>query len=463
MLSTVRSFIQTHQLLEPNSTVVVGVSGGPDSLALLHFFYTIRHEWKIKLVAAHVDHMFRGLQSEEDMNFVKHFCAQFGIVCEATQIDVPSFQRQTKIGVQEAARICRYRFFQEIMEKHSASYVALAHHGDDQIETILMRLVRGSSQKGYAGIPVKRPFHDGYIIRPFLCISRDDIEAYCYDHGLQPRYDESNTKDSYTRNRFRHVLLPFLKKENPRVHERFQYYSETMMEDEAFLEELTEQAMNKVMEKQSDEITLRIQPFQAMPKPLQRRGIQLILNCLYDGKPSSLSSLHIKNVLAILNNNHPSGRLDFPNGLKIIRSYDSCTFTFQEKKTGAYMVEFDAAIPTTLYLPNGCAIISEFWEHYPRERKGNAILVLDPETLELPLRVRTRRKGDRMTLKGMKGTKKIKDIFIEKKIPLHERDSWPVLEDGQGRILWLPKLKKSAFEATDVTKMRYLVLHYKEQ
>lgn len=461
MRSTVCSFIKKHQLLMPNTTVVVGVSGGPDSLALLHFFYTIQAEWNITIVAAHVDHMFRGRQSEEEMYFVKHFCDQLGIICEAKQIDVPAFQRQTKMGAQEAARECRYRFFREIMEKHAASFLALAHHGDDQIETILMRLVRGSSKKGYAGIPFKRPFQDGYIIRPFLCVSRAEIEAYCKQHHLPPRYDASNEKDEYTRNRFRHAVLPFLKKENPRVHERFQHYSETMLEDEAFLEELTHDAMNNVMETTPMEVKLHIRPFQAMPKPLQRRGIQLILNYLYDSLPSSLSSVHISNALALLTSTHPSGRLDFPDGLKIIRAYDVCYFTFQEKKADAYVL--DVSVPATIDLPNGHVIVSEFWEHYPEEAKRADVFVISPEVITFPLRVRTRRAGDRMTVKGMNGTKKVKEIFIEHKIPLYDRDMWPVVEDGQGRILWLPKLKKSAFEATDITKTRYLVLHYKEQ
>ncbi|MBA2876721.1 tRNA lysidine(34) synthetase TilS [Thermaerobacillus caldiproteolyticus] len=461
MLEKVHSFIKKHQLLTPNSTVVVGVSGGPDSLALLHFFCTIQHDWNLTVIAAHVDHMFRGKESAEDMNFVKHVCEKFGIICETKQINVPSFQRQWKISAQEAARECRYRFFKEVMEKHSATYLALAHHGDDQIETILMRLVRGSNGRGYAGIPAKRPFYFGQIIRPFLAVSRDDIEEYCREHALKPRYDASNEKDSYTRNRFRRYVVPFLKKENPHVHERFQHYSEMVAEDETFLEELTSEAMNKVMEKQHGAVILHIKPFQTLPKPLQRRGIQLILNYLYNGVPSSLSSIHINHVLALLHNNHPSGRLDFPNGLKVIRSYQSCVFTFHEQESYTYTFELD--VPSVLHLPNGYAIISEFWEHYPREQKGNDTFIVDPEAITFPLRVRTRRAGDRMTLKGTKGTKKIKEIFIEEKIPLHERESWPIVEDGQGNILWLPKLKKSAFEATDVTKTHYLVLHYKEQ
>ncbi|UOE76307.1 tRNA lysidine(34) synthetase TilS [Parageobacillus thermoglucosidasius] len=462
MIAEVCEFIKKHELLTPDSTVIVGVSGGPDSLALLHFFWSIRRKWNITLIAAHVDHMFRGKQSEEDMNFVKHFCQTRGIICEAVQIDVPAFQRQHKLGVQEAARQCRYRFFGELMEKYKADYLALGHHGDDQVETILMRLVRGSTSKGYAGIPVKRPFHGGYIIRPFLAISRAHIDAYCEKHQITPRHDASNDKDDYTRNRFRHHVIPFLKKENPRLHERFQSYSEMAIEDELFLEELAEDAIKKVIKKQEDAIALKIKPFQAMPKPLQRRGIQLILNYLYKEIPSSLSSVHIHNLLAFLSRSHPSGRLDLPHGLKVVRSYDSCLLTFRkEKEDMSYAFKLD--IPAVLPLPNNHVIISENWEHYPKELRGNDVFIIDPEAVHFPLRVRTRRAGDRMTLKGTKGTKKIKEIFIEAKIPLSERERWPIVEDGEGNILWVPKLKKSNFEATDVTKAHYIVLHYKEQ
>jgi tRNA(Ile)-lysidine synthase len=461
MLEKVRLFLKKHDLLAPNSTIVIGVSGGPDSLALLHIFSKLQNEFQLHIIAAHVDHMFRGKQSEEDMNFVKHFCAERGIICEAKQIDVPEFQKRSRLSAQTAARECRYRFFEEVMEKYSAHYLALGHHGDDQIETILMRLVRGSIGRGYGGIPVKRKFGRGYIIRPLLSVSRDEIEAYCEEHQLQPRYDPSNEKDGYTRNRFRHYVVPLLKKENPNVHERFQLYSEMVAEDEAFLEELTLQALNKVIKRQQGKIALQIEPFKKIPKPLQRRGIQLILNYLYKDIPPDLSSIHISNFLTFLERKCPSGMLDFPNGLKIIRSYDICTFTFQEERMDTY--RFKIEIPSVLSLPNGYAIISEVWEHYPKELTGNDVFIIDSESVSLPLYVRTRRAGDRMTLKGTNGTKKIKDIFIDAKIPLSEREGWPIVEDGRGNILWLPCLKKSIYEATDITKKRYIVLHYKEQ
>jgi tRNA(Ile)-lysidine synthase len=461
MLEKVRLFLKKHDLLVPNSTVVIGVSGGPDSLALLDIFLKLQNEFQLHIIAAHIDHMFRGKQSEEDMEFVKRFCAERRIICEVKQMNVPEFQKRSQLSAQVAARQCRYRFFAEVMKKHSARYLALGHHGDDQVETILMRLVRGSIGRGYGGIPVKREFGPGYIIRPLLSVSRDEIEAYCKEQQLQPRYDPSNEKDTYTRNRFRHYVVPLLKKENPNVHERFQHFSEMVAEDEAFLEELTLQALDKVIKRQQRKVIMQIQSFKAMPKPLQRRGIQLILNYLYEDIPSDLSSIHISSFLTFLERKDPSGSLDFPNGLKIIRSYDCCTFTFQEERMDQY--HFKLEIPSVLSLPNGHAIISEVWEHYPKELTGNDVFIIDSESVSLPLHVRTRRAGDRMTLKGTNGTKKIKDIFIDAKIPLAERETWPIVEDGTGNILWLPCLKKSIYEATDITKKRYIVLHYKEQ
>ncbi|AGT30522.1 tRNA(Ile)-lysidine synthetase [Geobacillus genomosp. 3] len=459
MVDKVRAFIDRHELLTEGATVVVGVSGGPDSLALLHLLSSLRDEWKLRLVAAHVDHMLRGRESEEEMEFVKHFCAEHRILCEAVQIDVPAFQRRTGLGVQEAARNCRYHFFAELVKKHQAQYIALGHHGDDQVETILMRLVRGSTSKGYAGIPVKRPFHGSYLIRPFLAVSRAEIEDYCEKEGLTPRRDPSNEKDEYTRNRFRHHIVPLLKQENPRLHERFQQYSEIMAEDEQFLEELATDALNKVMEKQNSDTVLRIAPFLALPRPLQRRALQLLLLRLYGGVPPVLTSVHIGHILMLCERGRPSGMLDLPKGLKVIRSYDRCLFTFGLQCCAqGYWLQLP--VPALLPLPNGYVIMSEFGEHYPRKQLGNDSFVVDPATVSLPLHVRTRRTGDRMVLKGTGGTKKIKEIFIEAKIPRTERDCWPIVEDADGRILWVPGLKKSAFEAKERGQARYILLHY---
>lgn len=198
------------------------------------------------------------------------------------------------------------------MKKYDARYVALGHHGDDQVETILMRLVRGSTPKGYAGIAVKRPFHNGYLIRPLLGVTKEEIVDYCNKLNLMPRIDPSNKKEVYTRNRLRKYVLPHLKEENPQMHEKFQKFSVQMQEDEAYLQELAFEKMNKVITKSDKQISLSIPAFESMSMPLQRRGIQLILNYLYEYKiPSSLSSIHIDKLIEFLSGHNLQVHLIF--------------------------------------------------------------------------------------------------------------------------------------------------------
>ncbi|MFP7737867.1 tRNA lysidine(34) synthetase TilS [Priestia aryabhattai] len=458
MEKQVNNFITKHQLLPAGSTVVVGVSGGPDSLALLHFLWSLKEQKSLTIIAAHVDHMFRGKESKQDMEYVQNYCKQLNIKCEAKQIDVTSYQKERKLSSQVAARECRYTFFTHVMKKHKANLLALGHHGDDQVETMLMRMVRGSTMSGYAGMQPKRPYADGFIIRPFLAVTKEEINHYCELHELTPRIDPSNEKDSYTRNRFRHYVLPFLKQENATVHEKFQQFSENLHEDQAYLEELTTDVMNKVMRKKlKNEILIDRDCFLRIRKPLQRRGIQLILNYLYKEIPPTLSSTHVDTLVGFCKSEKPSGTLDFPNGLRIIRSYNDCLFTFNEGNIEPY--EFIVPIPGVVELPNGHQLICEI-HNKVEDIKGNDIFLLDEAHDLKSLKVRTRKNGDKMRVKGMKGHKKVKDIFIDEKIPLHFRDHWPVVEDSQGTILWLPGLKKSAYEL-HTHKSRYVILYYK--
>jgi tRNA(Ile)-lysidine synthase len=460
-MEKVQQFITKHKLLEENSTIVVGVSGGPDSLALLHYLSVNRELRGWRVIAAHVDHMFRGRQSAEEMEFVKMFCHQIGVICEAAQIDVTSYQREKGVSSQRAARECRYEFFEEIMEKYDANYLALGQHGDDQVETVLMRLVRGAMGKATAGIRPKRPIGRGYVIRPFLPLSKEDILRYCEKYALQPRYDPSNLKDVYTRNRFRTTLLPFLKKENPNVHALFQQFSERQFEDECFLEELTIDRMNTVITKKKDKLVeFKVKEFLDLPIPLQRRGLQLILNYLYHSLPSSLSFLHIEQIMHLVLSDHPSGKLHFPKGLIIKRSYDFCIFTFKEEKV--YTYTYYLREEDKIVLPNEQELWIEEYEYYPTGT-SNCMLIMDSTAITFPLIVRNRKQGDKIQLKGMSGSKKIKDIFIDEKIPQTERASWPIVENQEGQILWIPGLKKSRFETVDKNKSSYTVLFYKRQ
>ncbi|CAM4105179.1 tRNA lysidine(34) synthetase TilS [Mesobacillus thioparans] len=453
----VNAFLERHGFQLNNKSIAVGVSGGPDSLALLHYLSEQREGKSLKIIAVHVDHMFRGEESYQDALFVKDFCEKHDISFAMKRIDVPAYIKETGLSSQQAARECRYTFFEEVMEKHQLEYLALGHHGDDQVETVLMRLSRGSSGAARAGIPFARKMGPFKVFRPFLCLTKRELEEYCAENYLEPRIDPSNEKAYYSRNRFRKTVLPFLKEENPAVHEHFQRFSEDLQQDEEYLLELTRKELNKVMEKEDRGVTIDISSFREMPMPLQRRGIKLILNYLYNDRPASLSAIHIEKIFSIIRNPHPSGTLDFPSGLRIIRSYGNCHFTLNPPERQSYCFEITG--PQQLILPNGDLIDAQLLNDVQVSDISNHRFVVDLEESGTPLYIRTRKNGDRMSLKGMNGSKKLKDIFIDMKVPLAKRDEWPVVTDRENRILWLPGLKKSNHAANEQGN-RLLLLTY---
>ncbi|MEW8987643.1 MAG: tRNA lysidine(34) synthetase TilS, partial [Bacillus sp. (in: firmicutes)] len=377
--------------------MIVGVSGGPDSLALLHFLWSRRKIWNLAIVAAHVDHMFRGNESYMEAKFVEDYCERLGIPCEIKHIDVPAIISNTNKNAQVASRECRYQFYQQVMETYQSDFLALGHHGDDQMETILMRLTRGSTGMARAGILFKRPFNQGHIIRPFLCVNRDEIEMYCQRNQLEPRRDPSNHKDIYSRNRFRKHILPFLKRENPQVHNHFQRYSEEIQSDEEFLQELTLQKMNTVMKKEQGKITLDIKMFSTMPMPLQRRGIQLILKYLYQERLELLSNIHTDQIFSLITHTHPSGKLDLPEKLSVTRAYDVIIFQFKEKCVETY--RYEILDTQTIELPNGQTLSINFNQD-KMCKPDHFSFSLNPQQINLPLVIRTRKNGDKMRIKG---------------------------------------------------------------
>jgi tRNA(Ile)-lysidine synthase len=456
--STVESYLNHHSFKLENKRIIVGVSGGPDSLALLHYLLQERGKRDLFIVAAHVDHMFRGEESFLDAMFVKDFCEQHRIPFEMIQINVTEIMEATGKSSQIAGRDVRYEFYHNMMKKYAASYLALGHHGDDQIETMLMRLTRGSSGKARAGIPFSRPFFEGTIFRPFLCLTKDEIWHYCKRHNLTPRLDPSNEKGIYSRNRFRKHVLPFLKTENSHVHEHFQRFSEELQSDEDLLQELTVERIKTVMTKrEEDKITIDIKRYLEMPLPLQRRGIQLILNYLYKERPTSLSAIHIDQVFSLIHHHEPSGKLDFPNGLKVIRSYIQLSFQFQHTIAEPYL--FKVFEPGTVKLPNGGFIKIDHIDGSVSDTQHNTAL-FNEASIKWPLIIRTRKQGDRMTLKGTKGSRKLKDIFIDQKVPIQNRDTWPVVTDRDNFIIWLPNLKRSSVEGVDPSAKQYIQITY---
>lgn len=460
MKQAVNSFIKKHSLLTEGATIVVGVSGGPDSLALLHFLKKLEQRMKLKIIAAHVDHMFRGDESAEDFSFVENYCKKEGIPFEGTKINVRRYQEEHKLSSQVAARECRYRFFETVLQKYKSQLLALAHHGDDQVETMIMRQVRGAQGFGLAGIAAKRPFSNGFIIRPFLCLSKDDIQQYCQKEGLVPRIDKSNFSSKYLRNRIRNEILPILKKENPSVHLRFQQQSELMLDDELFLEQLATQELDDaIVTKETKKVILSISKLIVIAIPLQRRAFQLILNYLYEQNIPKITTIHIEQFLHFIKSPHPSGSLDFPGGLKILKSYDHCVLSFDSTKE-ANGYECKLTIPGIVTFKKG-KIIGEVTDSFPDFELNKNVIICDFEKLPLPLIVRNRKQGDNMSLQGMKGSKKLKSLFIDEKIQRQERDDWPIVVNSHNEIVWVPGLRRSNLAMPNLDTKKFLVLFYK--
>ncbi len=459
MQHAIDEFIQRNRLLEEDSVVVVGVSGGPDSMALLHYLKEKRDKLNLTLIVAHMDHMFRGEESAEDARFVIQYCNEHAIEIEHSEKNLPLYIEETGESPQQAARKVRYQFFTNVMVKRNADCLALAHHGDDQVETMLMNMVRGTSLSGLSGIPFMRPFSTGHIIRPLLNVTKEEILLYCEKKNIPYRVDPSNTDSKYTRNRFRKHVLPFLKEENRNVHEKFQFLSESVLEDEAYLEQQAEEALeNVIVEKCDNQLTLSIEPFLKVAIPLQRRGIHLILNYLYPTSQENIMSNHIKDCLQLIMSDYPSGTLHLPDGLIVRRSYEKCTFTFETDETGSpyrYPIHSGETYP----LPVGNLSYHRL-TGMKSDKRGKDYLVFASTQVQLPLIVRTREDGDRIRPVGVNGSRKVKDIFIDEKVPKHLRDVWPVVTDSTGKILWIPGLKHAELPPGSEDDMDWMFLSF---
>ncbi|KRG12875.1 tRNA lysidine(34) synthetase TilS [Lederbergia galactosidilytica] len=457
------AFIKSRELIEKGDYLVAAVSGGPDSLALIDYFINRKEKYGIQLAVAHVDHMLRGEESVQDLLFVKGYCEKRSIPFHSVAIDIKRKMEMDKTGMQETARKYRYQFLLRVMEEINANKLMVAHHGDDQMETILMRLTRGATGQARAGMKVRRSFGKGELIRPLLAVSRQEVEEYCHYYKLEPRIDPSNEKRDYARNRFRLDVLPILKQENGQALEHFQRFHDDLTEDEVYLQSEAKARFNKICQvDENQEIHLDIPSFLVEPLPLQRRVIHLILNYLYQYNTPDILAVHTDLIQRLLRSENPSGRLDFPKGMKVIRSYASCCFTFKERSELQSPYYYELYEGNKAVLPNGGTLELGIAQEMLIKEDLNSFLI-DGREIEFPLIIRTRKPGDRISLKGMKGSKKIKDIFIDQKVSLEERKIWPIVVDNTGKILWIPGLKKSSFEGKSQNSHNYVLLYDQTQ
>lgn len=441
----VTRFIESHRLIRRGMRIVVGVSGGADSMALLCFLSARRNEWALQLAVCSVDHGLRGAESAGDVRFVTNYCQKHGIACYARSVNVSGYCRSRHVSIEDGARQLRYQAFSEVMHRFHADALALAHHGDDQIETMLMRETRGRSGPARAGIPVSRPFAGGRLIRPFLSVTKEDLIHYCRHNGIQPRTDATNHSDAQTRNRFRNVVLPFLKRENPLVHLKFQYESERITEDEEFLGALAKKALKAaVLQKEPELVKISTSALLSVSLPLQRRMIHLILNYLYTNRKMTPlhQTIHIESFMKLIRSERASGEICFPGGLSARKSYTFCILGFFGQTAEA---DYNCLIELTgtTDFPWGSITVHSVPADFPGPGARPDCLVIDPDETALPLRIRNWRNGDRIRPNGLEHEQKIGRIFINAKVARDRRAGWPVVVDGNGRIIWLPLLRRA--------------------
>lgn len=461
MKSAVKKFIKRHHLLQKNTTVLVGVSGGPDSTALLHLLIAFRDEWNLNIIVLTMDHQLRGKESQTDVQYVQEICERWNVDVVTASRDVKSYQEQHGLSLQMAARQVRYRFFEEQMNRWNACYLALGHHGDDQIETMFMTMTRSASSTALSGIPVKRAFACGEIIRPLLSVSRESIKMYCEQHNISPRFDPSNYAIEDMRVYFRKKVSPIVKEKNSNLHTTIQYLSETLSEDETFLQAEAKRLIDHVVQYKDNQVAVsfQIDEFIQYAHTLQRRAFHLLLNYLYEGVvPKSLSYIHEDDFFALIADQKGTVKIDFPRGILVERSYGTVILHEQVKKTdNAYQEVIQ--IPGKTVLPDGSKLIAEMVTDPGQTNENKHTYFLMKETITFPLIIRTRQPGDRMSWQGLSGSKKLKDIFIDEKVPRSERDTWPVVVDDLGKVIWLIGIKKG--ELFHSSKNRTMIrLHY---
>jgi len=402
--------------------VVVGVSSGPDSMCLLN----ILEKETNKIIVCHINHNVRK-ESKKEEEFLKKYCKEHNLIFEAMTIN-----EYKENNFENEARKKRYAFYEEILKKYNSKHLFLAHHGDDLIETILMKIIRGSNLEGYAGIKERSKVKNYEIIRPLLNFTKDEIIKYNKSHNITYFIDNSNKNTKYTRNRYRKNILPLLKEEDKLVHKKFIKYSKTLEEYDNYIKNLIQNNVDKVYKKD----IIYIDELNKLDSFIKKNMLFYIMNNIYLNQNDIIRENHITNILNLINNPKPNLKQNLPLNKVLYKEYNKIYIKNKEDKNKNYKIE----------LKNNISINNYNFKIIDKEDiDDNSICRINTKDIKLPLYFRNRKNGDFIILKGNNNKKKIKEIFIEKKLPISIRNEYPILVDSEDNIIWIPNIKKSNF------------------
>jgi len=435
-LPQVRKTIQRNGMLNPRDRVLIAVSGGPDSIALLHALLALRPEYDLSLAIAHLDHGLRG-ESREDARFVRRMAKDLGLVCYFKRADVADFCKRKKFSPEEGAREVRYAFLEKAAKKARASKIALGHTMDDQAETVLMRLVRGSGPKGLEGIPPVR----GKIIRPLIGVRRNEISKFLGQNKLSYLTDPTNRDPRFLRNRIRLRLIPFLEKGyNPRITETLARTGQLLASEQVKKESDKPgwgDAIRARREGKTTKIVLDLSKVLRYNEMFRREAIREALRRIR-GDLKQVGFAHVDAVLALMKE-RVGGEAALPGRFKARRGYDEVIFEKDLPEDRQKPFALPVQVPGVTKLPGGklkTVLLPPSKAPKAWRKSEGRVAWFDAQRIHFPLTVRTRREGDRFWPLGLSGTKRLKEVLINDKVPREERDRLPLLVDQRG-ILWI--------------------------
>jgi len=434
-------------MLSPGQRILVAVSGGPDSVALLYLLYDLREEFELTIEVAHLQHGIRGEEAIEDARFVARLAERLSLICHLKEIDLPQLKiASRKTSLEEIGRFERYKFFAETAQLHRLDVVATAHTADDQAETIVMRLFRGAGRTGLRGIaPMRQLMVAGdrrcanvLLIRPLLNALRREVMDFLEQRKLPSRTDSSNRDLFFLRNWIRLKLMPQVSERfGVKLPARLCAQAQVLGDEEDYLAELTRQQLENV----SDGNKLSRKLFLNLNKALQRRVIRL----WFEQRRGHLRAIdfdHVESALRLIAAGAPHGRLALPGGWQLAREYETITFDRPNVKPRCYSYQFKPGSTLTV-IEAGITIVSELIDPTPGKLPDNFMeAVFDADLLKGNLLVRNFRNGDRFQPLGMAGHKKLKDLFIAHQLPLRTRATLALLV-MDNEILWIPGYGRS--------------------
>ncbi|MCC5912100.1 MAG: tRNA lysidine(34) synthetase TilS [Clostridiaceae bacterium] len=459
MLDKIKKTIKKHDLIDFGDKIVVAVSGGPDSICLLHTLHSLKEEFQLQIYAAHLNHNFRGIEAQIDAQYVANFCEELNIISFIKSMDVQKHAKENGLSLEEAGRVLRYDFFDEVVERVGATKIAVAHNENDQAETVLMRLLRGTGIQGLTAIHHER----GKIIRPLLNVSRKEIEEYCLIHKLAPRIDETNLEPIYHRNKIRLELIPYIEEGyNPNIIKSLAKTAEILKKDNDFIDEVARKEYNTLKNWKSDKcLEIDIGGINKLHHALQSRIFRLTAEELV-GKKEVLEYKHIQSIVELLEKKETGKKIALSMGIIVKISYNKIIFTTEEETEDVFFYPLH---------DNQCAYINEIegticTKVLPRNEVRNIsrdkyIKYFDYDKLKADLNVRNRKQGDRFWPLGLVGSKKLKDFFIDYKIDRSKRNRVPLICDG-AEIMWVIGYRISEnYKVTEDTR-KILSIEYKK-